>query len=126
MSLNVRNRFPAVDVLRMDYEYVTISYYSEGALNDLGEPPRTLTERSTNNRVSLDPLIRMPTYVNQSGIRKLIQQGITDQMSFFMILASGTNIQNGDIITDVDGTTYDVLHTVEWHSHKEAFLRKIT
>ena len=55
MTLNVRNRVPTVDILQIDYEYCTISYYTEGTRNDLGEPSRTLTERAANVKCSIDP-----------------------------------------------------------------------
>lgn len=126
MALTARNRTLPVDVLQVDYEYCAISYYMEGATNDLGEPSRTLTERATNVKCSLDPLVRLPTFINQSGIRQALQQGIVDRSSYYMVLGASQTIETGDIIEDYDGTTYDVLHVVNWHTHKEAFLMKTT
>ncbi len=126
MSLNARNRVPAIDVLQIDYEYVKISYYAEGAVNDLGEPSRTLTERNTNVRCSLDQLLSTPSYINQAGTRSIIQQGIVENASFILTLLASADIQGGDLVEDFDGDTYDVIHVVDWHTHIEAFLRKVT
>ena len=79
MALNVRNRIPAVDVLQIDYEYCTISYYVEGARNALGEPSRTLTERATDVRCSIDPLNQTPSYIRQSGLRDILRQGVIER-----------------------------------------------
>ncbi len=126
MSLTARNRVSAVDVLQVDFEYSTISYYVERTKNDLGEPSRTLTQRSTNAKCSIDPLVRMPTYIEQSGVRQILEQGIVEGSSFYMVVLASTTIQTGDVITNFDGTTYDVLHVVNWYTHQEAFLRKLT
>lgn len=126
MALNARERIPAIDILQIDVEYITISYYVEGSVNDLGEPARTLTERATNVKCSLDPLIRMPTYINQSGIRAILEQGIVEESAFYLVLNASADIQSGDVVTDIDGTIYDVLHVVNWYTHIEAFIRKLT
>ncbi len=126
MALNARERIGAVDVLQIDYEFATISFYDVGAVNDIGEPALTLTERSTQVRCSIDPLVRLPTFINQSGIRRQLEQGITEQSSYYMVLAADQTILPGDVVTNVDGDEFDVLHVVNWFSHGEAFLRKLT
>jgi len=60
MALNAKNRVSAIDVLQIDYEYCTISYYIEGTRNDLGEPSRILAQRATNVKCSIDPLNQTP------------------------------------------------------------------
>ena len=125
MILNARNRISAVDVLQIDYEYCTISYYVEGARNDLGEPSRTLTQRTTNVKCSIDPINRMPTYIRQSGHRDILRQGIIERTAYIMTLSADQTVGPGDVVTDYDGTIYDVLHVINWYTHKEAFLRKM-
>ncbi len=125
MALNVRNRVPAVDVLQIDYEYCTISYYIEGARNDLGEPTRTLTERAANARCSIDPLNQTPSYLRQSGLRDILRQGVIERTAYMMTLLAGQAIEPGDVVTDYDGSVYDVLHVVNWYTHKEAFIREM-
>lgn len=124
MSLTARNRVDPIDILQQDFEYCSISYYVEGTRNKMGEPTRTLTERSTDVKCSIDQLVGMPTYVVQAGIRKQIRQGLEHQTVFFMIVNTSVTIEPGDVVTDVDGVQYDVLHKVSWGTHVEAFLRK--
>lgn len=125
MALNVRNRIPAVDVLQIDYEYCTISYYTEGARNDLGEPSRTLTERATNVKCSMDPLSQTPSYIRQSGLRDIVRQGVIERTVCIMTLSTDQTIELGDVVTDYDGSLYDVLHVINWYTHKEAFVREM-
>ena len=125
MTLNVRNRVPTVDILQIDYEYCTISYYTEGTRNDLGEPSRTLTERAANVKCSIDPLNQTPSYIRQNGMRDLLRQGLIERTVYIMTLLADKTIEAGDVVTDYDGMTYDVLHVVNWHTHKEAYIRKM-
>ena len=125
MALQARNRANPVDVLGVDYEYCSISYYVEGTRNDLGEPERTLTERASNVRCSIDVLTRVPAYIRRSGLREVLQQGIIEATVHLMILSADQNIEPGDVVTDYDGTTYDVLHVIDWYTHKEGFLRNM-
>ena len=125
MALNIRNRVPTVDILQIDYEYCTISYYVDGARNDLGEPSRTLTERTTNVKCSIDPLKQTPSYTGQSGLRDVLRQGLIEQTVYTMTLLAGQTIEAGDVVTDYDGTVYDVLHVANWYTHKEAYIRRM-
>ena len=125
MGLNGRNRVSSVDILQFDYEYCSISFYGQSGRNDLGEPNRVLTLRSTNVRCSIDPLNRVPAYVSQDGLRDVLRQGIIEHSLFIMTLSSEQIIEPGDIVTDYDGVYYDVLHVLNWYSHKEAFIRKV-
>lgn len=125
MTLSANQRVDAIDILQTDYQFCTIYYYAEGSRNALGEPSRTLTQRSTDTKCSIDQLVRFPTYVRQAGIRQQIQQGMEHQAVFFMIVNTSITIEPGDVVEDYDGTRYDVLHSVNQHTHKEAFLRKI-
>lgn len=125
MVLTARNRVDPVDILQVDYQFCNIYYYAEGTRNQLGEPSRTLTLRSGNVKCSIDQLVGLPTYVRQAGIRQQIRQGMEHQTVFFMIVNTRITIEPGDVVTDYDGTSYDVLHSVSQGTHKEAFLRKI-
>jgi len=124
MALTARKRVSAIDVLQEDYEYCTISYYVEGSRNDLGEPSRTLTQRATNVKCSIDPLVKMPAYIKQGIDVEMLRQGIAEQSAYLMVLSASQVIEAGDIVTDYDGKTYDVLYVVNWYTHKEAFLRR--
>jgi len=123
MLLNERYRSTSVDVLQIDYEYCTISCYIEGTRNDLGEPTHTLVQRATNVKCSIDPLNR--TSIRQRGLRDILPQGIIERSLYIMTLSAEQAIEPGDLVTDYDGTSYDVLHILNWHTHKEAFLRKM-
>jgi len=125
MALLPRNRVAPVSVLQVDYEYCTISYYVEGSRNDLGEPSHTLSERATNVKCSIDPLTQVPTYIRQSGLREVLRQGMIERAIYIMTLLADQTIEPGDVVTDYDGTDFDVLHVIEWYTHKEAFLRKM-
>lgn len=126
MAIKARQRVPAVDVLQTDFEYCTVSYYAEGTKNNLGEPTRTLTQRATNVRCSIDALTRAPAYVTRSGLRDVIQQGIVESNAYIITLLMDATIEPGDVVTDCDGVNYDVIYVMNWHTHKEAFLRKVT
>ena len=125
MALNARDRVPAVDILPVDYEYCTISYYVGGARNDLGEPSRSLTQRATNVKCSIDPLARAPSYIGRSGLRGVLRQGIVERLAYFMIVSASQTIESGDVVTDYDGAVYDVVCVTDWRTHKEAFIKKL-
>lgn len=125
MSLTARNRIEPVDFLHEDYEYVTIYYYAEGSRNSLGEPSRTLTQRATDVKCSLQQLVRLPTYVSQAGILRQLRQGLEHQTVYYMILSANQTIEHGDRVDDYDSVRYEVLHVHNWFTHKEAFLRLI-
>jgi hypothetical protein len=125
MGLKARNRVSPANVLAVDYEYATINYYVEGSRNELGEPEHTLMQRVTNVRCSIDPLTRAPAYITRSGLREVLQQGIVEASVFIMTLSADATIESGDIVTDYDGTDYEVIHVINWYTHKEAFLRKM-
>lgn len=124
MALLPRNRVAPVSVLQVDYEYCTISYYVEGQRNNLGEPERTLTQRATNVKCAIDPLTQTPAYVRRSGVRDMLRQGIVEALVFIITL-SAQSIEPGDVVTDCDGNNYDVLHVMNWYTHKEAFVRQM-
>jgi len=124
MALCAKNRVPAMDVLPIDYEYCTISCYAAESRNDLGEPIRTLTERATNVKCSIDPLNRIPSYVKQGGLRDILRQGMVERVVYIMILLADQTVESGDVVADCDGVVYDVLHVSDWRTHKEAFIRK--
>jgi hypothetical protein len=123
MALIARNRSTSVDVLQIDYEYCTISCYTEDTRNDLGEPVRDLVQRATNVKCSIDPLSRLS--IRQRGLRDILPQGIIERSLFIMTLYAEQAIEPGDLVTDYDGISYDVLHVLNWRTHKEAFLRKM-
>ena len=125
MELNAGNRVRAVDVLQNDHEYCTISYYVEGSRNDLGEPTRILTERSTNVKCSIDPVSKSPSYIGQNGLRNTLSQGMKERTAYIMTLLASQDIESGDVVTSYNGLVYDVLHVVNWYTHKEAFITKM-
>ncbi len=121
MSLRERKRICAIDVLQNDFEYCTISYYSSKVNNDLGEPEGILTQRGTNVKCSIDIL---PGGSNKKGY-DISSQGYTEDITYYMVLSAEQVIEKGDIVTDYNGTRYEVLFVFNWYTHKEAFLRKI-
>lgn len=125
MEFKRRNRVYPVDVLKIDYEYCIISYYEEGERNDLGEPSRVLLQRADNVKCSIDPIISMPSYIDQTGLRDILKQGIIERSAYIMTLPTNQIIEPGDIITNYDSVKYDVLKIINFHTHKEAFLRKV-
>lgn len=122
MGLQNGSRIGSIDVLRIDYEYCKISYYSEGDINDFGEPSRTLTQRATNVKCSIDPLIRLPTHISQSGRYEVLVQGIETRSVHLLVVNASVSIEPGDVVEDDSGLTYDVIHVVNWQTHKEAFM----
>ena len=124
MALTARNKFAAIDILQTDFEYVTVSRWIEGSRDVLGAPARTLTQQQTNLKVDLQRLVGSPGFINQTGASDTQKQGIVSQSTHLMITASETDILDNDVITDIDGTLYDVETTAEWWSHLEVFLIK--
>ena len=125
MALMGRNRMGMIDILQNDYEYCTISYYEDNIKNELGEPIRELIERATNVKCSINSLVKAPRYITLSEGYEMSTQGITEETTHHIILPADQELNSGDIITDCDGAEYDVLISVNWQTHREAFLRKI-
>jgi len=126
MSLMERNRIGTLDILQNDYEYCTISYYEEGIRNDIGEPTREIIVRATNVKCTINSMARTPRYMSLTENYEIATQGIVEKTTHHIILSADQELNAGDIITDYDGAEYDVLISVNWQTHREAFLRKIT
>ncbi len=118
MTLMARKRVSPVDILQIDYEYCRISYYAQDSRNDLGEPSKTLIQRAENVKCSIDPIPPGQTH----AIRGL-PQGQVEQSTHHMVFPADQIVCVGDIVTDYDGNTYDVLFVATWWTHKEALLR---
>jgi hypothetical protein len=125
MVLKKSKRMYPVDVLDFDYQYSTIKYYVTGNRNDIGEPDRILLKRGGNVKCSIDPLVKMPGYINQSGVRDLLQQGVVERSAYIMTLLADQIIEPGDVITDCNNISYNVIQVMNWYTHKEAFLKII-
>jgi hypothetical protein len=121
-----RNRISSLDILQNDYEYCTISYYEEGIRNDIGEPIRNIIERATNVKCTINPMARAPKYMSLTENYEIATQGIVEKTTHHIILSAEQELNAGDIITNCDGDKYDVLISVNWQTHREAFLRKVT
>jgi hypothetical protein len=109
----------------------TISYYTEGSRNDLGEPSRTLTERASNVACNLQPRSRSLAYEFPQSIRIQDQQGIIQRTTHILFLRAGQSIANNDVITDANGNQYTVAWILPWKRggrvhHVEALLVKVT
>lgn len=114
----VRKRVPPIDILQMDYEYCTISYYVQDTRNDLGEPLKVLVQRAENVKCSIDPL-----YSGQTRAIQGLPQGQVEQSTHLLVVPADQIVCAGDIVTDYDGNNYDVLFVATWWTHKEALLR---
>jgi hypothetical protein len=125
MSLMGRKRVSALDILQNDYEYCIISYYEEGTRNELGEPTRVLVQRATNVKCAINSMVRTTKYASLTSSYELTEQGIVEETTHHIIVTADQIINAGDVVTDYDGVNYDVLLSVDWQTHKEAFLRKI-
>lgn len=124
MSLGARRRIEAIDILQNDFEYCTISYYAKGINNELGEPKGILIQRDSNVKCSIDILPSSSSLINKKGYG-MSTQGYTENIIYHMVLNAEQVIEKGDIVTDVNGTKYEVLSVCNWYTHKEVFLRKI-
>lgn len=122
MSIKPRKRVGAIDILQNDFEYCTISYYSESSINELGEPNRELKERDSNVKCSIDAVPKGLS--NEKGYFMALQ-GYAEDITNYMVLNAEQEVEKGDIVTDYNGTTYKVLSVYDWHTHKDVFLRKI-
>jgi len=109
--------------MRMLNKKVTISYYVEGARNDLGEPSRTLTVRATDVPCRKDPRSPKIRFEFPGINRNLMVQGVNYIPTMLLMVKASQDIENGDTITDSDGNTYLVarVETIG-RSHKEAIL----
>ena len=126
MSLMGRKRVRSLDILQNDYEYCTISYYDEGPRNEFGEPTRTLMQRTTNVKCTINTMNRTPRYMSLNSSYEVVMQGIVEETTHHIKVAVDQVINSGEVVTDYDGTNYDVLHSVNWQTHKEAFMRKVS
>jgi len=125
MIFKSRRRVYPVDILRTDYEYCIISYYTKGERNELGEPSRVLLQRAFNIKCSIDPITKLPRNIQQAALRDILQQGIIERRAYIMTILANQAIEPGDIVTDYDNVNYDVLQVINWYSHKEVYLRKL-
>jgi len=126
MALRERNRLGMLDILQNDYEYCTISCYEEGIRNEIGEPIREIVERATNVKCTINSLARAPRYMSLTESYEIATQGIIEETTHHIILSADQELNAGDIVTDYDGAEYDVLISVNWQTHREAFLRRIS
>lgn len=105
---------------------VKISYYAEGARNDLGEPARTLTERAANVPCRIEARSRILSYEFPQRIRFQREQGLIEQTTHIGFLGAGQTVEAHDIITYLT-EDYTVATTVpHGNSHKEILLIKST
>ena len=125
MPLNAGKKAQPVDVLQTDYEYCTIKCYVEGSRNDLGEPSRVLEQRATNVKCAIERLGHLTSSANRySKLYAMFRQGIVDKPTYIMTLLASQTIIPGDIVIDHSETAYNVVHVINWHTHKEALLIK--
>ena len=106
----------------------TISYYAEGSRNDLGEAARTLTERATGVKCILQPRSKSMAYELPKLIRTQRGEGVVTNTTYVLFTYKNQTVEEGDVITDVDGDTYTVSMKTLWDTppHLEALLFKIT
>lgn len=122
MDIKPRRRVRAIDILQNDFEYCTISYFIRDDNNELGEPIGTLVQRDSNVKCCID---------NFSGNWSLVKgyemslQGYIEETTNYMVVNVGQVIEKGDIVTDYNGTKYEVLAVKNWYTHKDVFLRKM-
>ncbi|MBD3181050.1 hypothetical protein GF312_02090 [Candidatus Poribacteria bacterium] len=112
----------ALDILQLEYEYCSISQRIEESRNALGEPVYTLSPISSTVKCSISPIHRMPSYALRVTGR--IKPGISYQRLYMLIVSSCQHLEPGNIITDSNGVEYEVIYTVNWHTHKEAIISK--
>jgi len=104
----------------------TISYYAEGARDDLGQPSRTLTERASGVPCRLELRSKSLRYERPERLRLMERQGTVEVTTHFLYITAGQLILVNDIITDEDGSTYTVgLIARRGNSHKEALLTRV-
>jgi hypothetical protein len=125
MSLMMRKRVSTLDILQNDYEYCTISYYTEDSRNELGELTWVLAERATNVKCTINSTTKASKSTYLDGSYEMAVQGIVEETTHHMIVSADQVINAGDIVTDYDDIDYDVLLSVNWQTHKEVFLKRI-
>lgn len=103
-----------------------ISYYDPGALNGLGEPSRTLTERASDVPCRLSPRSRNLAYEFPGLIRSQREQGLIDLTTHILFVSAGQTLETHDIITH-DDINYTAAAVVAYKPHhKEALLSRVT
>lgn len=104
----------------------TISYYAEGARNDLNEPTRTLTERAADVPCRIEARSKILSYEFPQRIRFLREQGLIEQTTHIGFMNASQTVEAHDIITYLS-EDYTVATTVpQGNSHQEILLIKST
>jgi len=125
MVTKARRRMAPVSILQTDYEYCDVLYYAEGSRNDLGEPERTLTLRSSDVKCSIDPVSGgVPGHITRSSGWSMEKQGLVSRTTHILTLNQGTVIEAGNVVRNVGNEDFEVLHVADWHTHIECLLRK--
>ena len=103
----------------------TISYHTLGARNDLGEPSRTFTTRTTTAKCAIQQRASNIAFSYLSGGSARHLQGIANLTSHIMFLDRSETIELNDIVTDVNGIDYTVKVVVPWPTHIEAMIDRL-
>ena len=103
---------------------IQISYYTDGSLNDLGEPARTLTSRDTDvpgllQNKSPKLMFDFPVWIASTS-----KSGEATVVLKILWISKNYTILERDIVTDADGDTYIVAETANLHTHKSALLQR--
>lgn len=103
---------------------VTISYNAAGSRNDLGEPSRTLTERSADVPARLQNksarlMFDFPVHIDSTG-----KTGQVNTILKILWVKRNETIEERDIITDADSNTYIVAEIALHRTHKSALLQR--
>jgi len=118
-------RVSAIDVLQVDYEYVTIRRYVEGTRDATGAASRTLTTMYENVKCSIDPTVRFALIGELAQRSRIMEQGQMQEQYIYLCFNQSTDILQNDIVVDADGNSYEISLVADWRTHKDTFGRKL-
>lgn len=104
-----------VDVLKFDYDWCSISHYVMDGQNEIGERTKKFVGRTENVKCAIDVI----------GQRRYnLSSGTYSKNSYIITFNAGTNVEEGDIVTDSKGFQYTVLSVNDLDTHIEAMAER--
>ena len=115
-----KNRYHVPKIkLTSEYEYVNILARTEGTRNALNEV--TVTWATTAN---VKCSMSSPAQVTAEALT-MFTQGLVEISNYWAMFEDDVTINARDKVIDEDSTTYDVLETKDYRTHKEALLKTL-
>lgn len=72
-------------------------------------------------KCSIDPLVSVPYMID--NVRNILPQGTNISYIYIGLFKSSLGINEGDLITDIDGNEYTLLNVIDYQTHKSCLMQ---